>query len=148
MIAKVLVGCVLVAITVAVHAWGLAAVLRWLMRSQARLPSGFWPISWLLICVTWALLAIHLIEIAVWAVFYLWAGLLPDAESAFYFSGVTYATVGYGDLVLQKPWRMLGPVEGLTGILMCGLSTGLFFAVLSRVVAGGPGTETIREGRP
>ena len=24
---------------------------------------------------------------------------LPDAESAFYFSGVTYATIGYGDLV-------------------------------------------------
>ena len=65
--------------------------------------------------------------------FFLWAGCLPDAESAFYFSGVTYATVGYGDVVLQKPWRMLAPVEGLTGILMCGLSTGFFFAVLNKV---------------
>ncbi len=147
MITKTLTGCVLVAITVAVHAWGLSALQRPLMRSQALLPSGFWPISWLLIRVTWVLLLIHLIEIAVWALFYLWAGLLPDAESAFYFSGVTYATVGYGDLVLQKPWRMLGPVEGLTGILMCGLSTGLFFAVLSRVV-GSSGTASIREGRP
>ena len=63
--------------------------------------------------------------------FYLWAGCLPDAESAFYSSGVTYATVGYGDLVLPQPWRMLGPVEGLTGILMCGLSTGFFFAFLA-----------------
>ena len=148
MIAKTLIGLGLVAITVAVHAWGLSALLRPLMRSQALLPSGFWPISWLLIRVTWVLLLIHLIEIAVWALFYLWAGLLPDAESAFYFSGVTYATVGYGDLVLKTPWRMLGPVEGLTGILMCGLSTGLFFAVLSRVVAGSPGTETIGDGRP
>ena len=112
------------------------------------MPSGFWPISWLLIRVTWTLLLIHLVEIAVWALFYLWAGCLPDAESAFYFSGVTYATVGYGDVVLQKPWRMLGPVEGLTGILMCGLSTGLFFAVLNRVVAGRPGTETIGDDRP
>jgi hypothetical protein len=48
-------------------------------------------------------------------------------------AGVTYATVGYGDLVLPKPWRMLGLVEGLTGILMCGLSAGLFFAVVSRI---------------
>ena len=105
------------------------------MRSHAALPSGFWPISWLLIRVTWTLIVIHLVEIAVWAFFYLWAGCLPDPESAFYFSGVTYATVGYGDVVLQEPWRMLGPVEGLTGILMCGLSTGLFFAVLNRVAS-------------
>ena len=58
---------------------------------------------------------------------------LADAKSAFYFSGVTYTTIGYGDLVLQEPWRMLGPVEGLTGILMCGLSAGIFFAVVSRI---------------
>lgn len=57
---------------------------------------------------------------------------MPDAESAFYFSGVTYTTVGYGDLVLPKPWRLLAPLEALTGILMCGLSTGLFFAVVSQ----------------
>jgi hypothetical protein len=60
---------------------------------------------------------------------------LPDAESSFYFSGVTYTTLGYGDLVLPQEWRLLGPVEGLTGILMCGLSTGFFFAVVSRFLA-------------
>jgi hypothetical protein len=42
-------------------------------------------------------------------------------------------TIRYGDLVLAKPWRILGPVEGLTGILMCGLSAGLFFAIVSRI---------------
>jgi len=64
---------------------------------------------------------------------YLWGGCLPDLESAFCFSGATYTTIGYGDLVLAKPWRILGPVEGLTGILMCGLSAGLFFAIVSRI---------------
>ena len=81
------------------------------------------------------MLLIHAAEISVWALCYLWAGCVPDAESAFYFSGATYTTLGYGDLVLPKPWRMLGPVEGLTGILMCGLSAGLFFAVVSRIYA-------------
>ena len=85
--------------------------------------------------LTWALILIHVIEITVWALFYWWRRCLPDAESAFYFSGVTYTTIGYGDLVLQKPWRMLGPVEGLTGILMCGLSAGLFFATLTKIYA-------------
>ena len=81
------------------------------------------------------LLLIHAIEITVWALFYLWWKCLPDAESAFYFSRVTYATIGYGDLVLPKPWRIFAPIEGLTGILMCGLSAGLFVALAGRIVA-------------
>jgi Ion channel len=133
MLSIILIACALVAVTVAMHAAGLAVLFRALMRSFARPPTRFWPTSWLLVRVTWVLLLIHLAEMTVWALFYVWAECLPDAESAFYFSGVTYATVGYGDLVLQKPWRMLGPVEGLTGILMCGLSTGFFFAVLSKL---------------
>ena len=55
-------------------------------------------------------------------------------ESALYFSGVTYTTVGYGDLVLPQPWRLLAPLEALVGILMVGLSTGLFIVVVSRLV--------------
>ncbi|MET1083153.1 MAG: potassium channel family protein [Burkholderiales bacterium] len=65
--------------------------------------------------------------------FYLWTGCMPDAGAAFYFSGITYTTVGYGDVVLAKPWRLLGPIEGLMGILMLGLSTGYLFAVMSHV---------------
>jgi len=134
MLSITLIACALVAVTVAVHAGGLAVLIRTLLSKQARTPTRLWPLTWLLIRVTWVLILIHAIEIAVWALFYVWAGCLPDAESAFYFSGVTYATVGYGDLVLPKQWRMLGPVEGLAGILMCGLSTGFFFAYLSRLL--------------
>jgi len=128
-----LIAAVLVAVTVAMHAVGLVALLRVLIRSGAQPPTGFWPVTWLLIRVTWWLILVHLAEISVWGMFYFWQDCLPDAESAFYFAGVTYTTVGYGDLVLPKPWRMLGPVEGLTGILMCGLSAGLFFAVVSKL---------------
>jgi len=128
-----LIAAGLVAVTVTVHAGGFALLLRSFMKSHAAPPKQTWPIAWLLIRVTWCLILIHVAEITVWALFYLWRGCLPDAESAFYFSGVTYATIGYGDLVLPKPWRMLGPVEGLTGILMCGLSAGLFFALVTRI---------------
>jgi len=85
--------------------------------------------------MAWWRFLIHCAEIALWAFAYLWAGCLPDAESAFYFSGVTYTSVGYGELVLAKPWRMLAPVEALAGVLMCGLSASLFFAVVSRIYA-------------
>jgi hypothetical protein len=135
MLSVLLIAAVLVSVTVIVHAAGFAVVLRVLMKSHAAPPTRAWPIAWLLIRVTWFLILFHVVEITVWASFYLWRECLPDAESAFYFAGVTYTTIGYGDLVLPKPWRMLGPVEGLTGLLMCGLSTGLFIAVASRIVA-------------
>ena len=133
MLTIILIACVLVAVTVAVHAAGLAFLLRGWARFHALPPTRFWPITALLIRVIWWLILIHLAAISVWGLFYLWQGCLPDAEAAFYFAGVTYTTIGYGDLVLAKPWRMLAPIEGLTGILMCGLSTGVFFAVVGRI---------------
>jgi hypothetical protein len=74
-------------------------------------------------------------EISVWGLCYFWLGCFSDLESAYYFSGVTYTTLGYGDLLLPEPWRVLAPIEALTGILMCALSTGLFFAVVSRRIS-------------
>jgi len=54
-------------------------------------------------------------------------------QTALYFSAVTYTTTGYGDLVLPREWRLVGGVEALTGILMCGWSTGFFFVVVNRM---------------
>ena len=85
------------------------------------------------VAVIWFLLLLHLAEILVWGSFDLWSECLPDAEAAFYFSGVTDTSIGYGDVVLAPPWRLLAPIEGLTRILMCGVFTGLFFAVISHI---------------
>jgi hypothetical protein len=134
MIAKLLIACALVAATVTIHASGLGAGLSYALRSIERLEARFWQITWLLIRVAWWLIVLHLLEIAVWALFFWWQNCLPDAGSAFYFSGVTYATIGYGDLLLPKEWQLFGPLEGLTGILMCGLSTAFFFAVMSKML--------------
>jgi hypothetical protein len=133
MLWKFLIAFVLVAITVVVHVVGLALLLKAVIKTQPGIPTRFWPIIGLLVHLTWWLILIHLIEISVWGMFYYSKGCLPDAESSFYFSGVTYATIGYGDVVLSKPWQLFGPVEGLTGILMCGLSASIFFAVISRI---------------
>ena len=124
----------LVASTVIIHAAGLAFALSPIWRSTTQPSTGFWQLTWLIIRAAWWLILIHMVEIAVWGLFFWWQKCLPDAESSFYFAGVTYTTLGYGDLVLPREWRLLGPIEGLTGILMCGLSTGFFFAVVSRVI--------------
>jgi hypothetical protein len=106
--------------------------LSHVLHSTVPPDTRVWPITWLLIRIACLLIVIHLFEIAVWALFFWWQKCLPDAESSFYFSGVTYATIGYGDLVLPKEWRLFGPIEGLTGILMCGLSTAFLFIIVSK----------------
>lgn len=133
MLPIILSACVLAVVTMWMHAAGIAVLLRGMMRSHALAPTGVWPILRTLLRMIWWLLLIHLAEISVWGAFYLWRGCLPDAEASFYFSGATYTTVGYGDVVLAKPWRLLGPIESLMGILMCGLSAGYFFVVVSHI---------------
>ena len=133
MLSIVLIAGVLVAVTVAVHAAGITVLLKALRRWHAIPPTRFWRITRLLVVMSWWLVLLHLAEISIWGLFYLWWECLPDAEAAVYFSGVTYTTMGYGDLVLAKPWRLLAPIEGLMGVLMCGLSTGVFVAVVNRI---------------
>jgi hypothetical protein len=138
----------LVVVTVAIHAVGLDVLLRALIRSHALAKSGFWFVTRSVIGMTCWLILIHLVEIAVWGLFFFWQDCLPDAESAIYFSGGAYTTVGYGDLVLPKSWQMLAPLEALTGMLMGGLSAGLFFAVVSRWIGNWMRSEIAKEDAP
>ena len=131
MIRLILASAILIASTVATHVSGISLMLVRL-RSQTP-PSDGRGIAWLLIRVAWALIVCHVAEIVIWALFYRLIGGLPDIESAVYFSGTTYTTVGFGDLVLPVKWRILAPIEGLTGILMCGLSASIFFAVNEKI---------------
>lgn len=133
----------LLALCVAIHAGGLIYLIRWLTPAQERGFSGAWQASWLLIRTAWALAAFHIGSILLWAAFFWWRGCLADFKSAVYFSGVSYATIGYGDVVLPREWWMLAPMEGLTGILMCGLSTGFFFVVVSKVFAAKQAAMTV-----
>ena len=132
MLTKLLIGFGLMALCVAIHAVGLTAAIRYLRRSADRART-FLSCTGLLIAIAGGTIFVHLIEITVWAVFYAWSQGMPDMDSALYFSAVTYTTVGYGDLVLPHEWRLVGGVEALTGILMCGWSTAFFFAVVSRM---------------
>ena len=131
MLSIFIISFLLAALTILIHAAGIALLMRAWRNPKTRITT--FAIMRTLVRVIWWLILLHLAEITVWALFYLWRGCLPDAEAAFYFSGVTYTTVGYGDVVLAKPWRLLAPLEGLVGVLMCALSMGYFFVVVNRI---------------
>jgi hypothetical protein len=129
MISKLLAAWSLMAFCVVVHATGVTSALRWTRDRGGS--QRFWRWIWLFILVAAWIILLHMIEITAWAAFYLWKDAIPDVQKALYFSAVTYTTTGYGDVVLPQQWQLVGGVEALTGILMCGWSTGFFFAVVS-----------------
>jgi hypothetical protein len=135
LVTKLLIGGFLMALCVVVHALGLTAALSWTKRNRTAETWQFWPSVRLLICLACWIIFLHLINILLWAFLYKWKHALPELSSATYFSAVTYTTTGYGDIVLTKAWRLVGAIEALTGLLMCGWSTGFFFAVVSRLYA-------------
>jgi hypothetical protein len=79
------------------------------------------------------LLVLHLAEMAVWAAAYAAGGVLPDFETALYFSMSSYTTLGYGDVIPPVSWRLLGPMEAIVGILMLGWSTSIIVAAVHRM---------------
>ena len=142
MLREILVAFVLVSISVSIHVTGMVELFQWLTRKRPKIERDFSTVNniSLFIKIFAIILSLHLAQICIWAGFYtLWAGL-KDFESALYFSIVTYTTIGYGDVTLPVGWRLLGAIEGVTGVLTFGLSTGVIFAVASRLM-------TIRVGQ-
>ncbi len=133
MIRQLLDGVLMVVLNVAIHGLVLGWCIRQLRLDRSGEKRSFLGDTWLLSrLAVWAILA-HLVEIAVWGVFYNWRGVMSGPEMSFYFSAVTYATIGYGDVVPPEDWRLLASMEGLIGILMCAWSGGFFFATVARL---------------
>ena len=133
---------VLVAATVAVHAFGTVYWIRHLARRYAD-PTGDFSARAALPALMWTavvLLMLHLVEVVIWALAYLLilpGDRLASFEQAVYFSVVTFTTVGYGDITLiDHEWRLLSGIEGLNGILLVGWTTALLFAVFQRCWKG------------
>jgi voltage-gated potassium channel Kch len=148
MIVQLLSALGLTCVTVLIHALGTWVAIVHLARvwskrqgNRKSLATGIQIVR-----VVSFLLLLHLVEAATWAVLYLLSGDLPDLETAIYFSITSYTTVGYGDVVLAAPWRLLGPIEAAVGILMFGWSTAIIIAAITRIYGKRPSRGTEAEG--
>jgi voltage-gated potassium channel len=126
---------VLVTLTLSLQCAGMAALISFAKSSLAPDDLRLGPVrsALLMVRLMTAFILLHIFEILLWAAFYRWL-CFPLWESAFYFSTSSYATVGYGDVVLPQVWRNLGPVESVIGVLMCGFSASFLFAIVTRLV--------------
>jgi voltage-gated potassium channel len=121
--------------TVAIHSVGTYFLLWGIVRYPRRLSdrTRFISLTGGVIIRVLVLLLIHMLEVALWAVLFYKEGCFPDLRTSIYFSLITYSTVGYGDVVLNVQYRMLGGTEALVGVLMLSWSTALLIGYLQRV---------------
>ncbi len=129
----------LLILTLCLQCAGVAALIEWLRSVTATGASEFGPIRSAVLVVksTIAIIILHGLVILLWASFYR-LQCFPSWELAFYFSASSYATVGYGDVILPSRWRLLGPLESMAGVLMCGVSVCLLFATITGLVYRDP----------
>lgn len=133
MLVQLSLATLMVVITALIHLFGLAILMR-LLRSHSRIlrKHRIMPLT-LLLAATTGIVAIHTVEIWMYAGVYLLLHAFSSFEQALYFSTVTYATIGYGDLVMPHQWRILGAIEGASGIIMLGWSTAFLISLLSQL---------------
>lgn len=120
-------------ICLVIHVLGITLMGEELVRRREKIEARirFRYTAGLLMLVFTLVVILHLLEALIWAVFYHQASLFNNFETSLYFSLESYSTIGYGDVLLPERWRLLGTLEGISGVLLCGLSAGFLFAIIS-----------------
>lgn len=77
------------------------------------------------------------LDILLWAWVYRHVGAIHGLEASLYFSGITFTTVGYGDITLAKCWQLLSVGEAVNGVLMAGWSTAQLIFLVQRMMTMG-----------
>jgi voltage-gated potassium channel len=125
-----------VVVTLWLQSVGLAMLILWIRRAVAGDLHRLGPFrsAVLVVRLTGAVIVLDGVFILFWASCYRRL-CFSSWDSALYFSANGYATVGYGDVVLPSNWRMLGPLESIIGVLMCGISASILFATVTRLLS-------------
>jgi voltage-gated potassium channel Kch len=138
MLNEIALGLGMMALTTMIHAMFMASGMEaagWRLSRFGRARRQLARAALVSTLTAWMFLAIA-IEAWVWALLYLYHPLittLPDLETAYYFSMVTFTTLGYGDVVLIGNWRTLASIQAANGVIVFGWTTALIFVFIQRV---------------
>jgi hypothetical protein len=137
LLANIAVSTCMVVLTVILHFLGLMGLTRLMNRTHHRLghSESLFRQAALLVLVVLGIFLLHTIEIWIYALLYLELHELASFETALYYSTVTFVSLGYGDVVLSRNWRLLGAIEGANGVIMFAWSTAFLLSVTTRLRA-------------
>ena len=133
--AALLVSAFMVLVTIIIQIAGLA-VLIWIMRWRAPRFAGLAYVLeqlGVILAVVMGLFVMHALQVWAFAGLYLVIGAFEEFETALYFSTSSFTTVGYGEIFMEPPWRIVSAVQSAAGFLVLGWSTVFLISVLSRL---------------
>ena len=130
MLRQLLVGIVVSACNIAIHALVMSAVVRVAHSELERLR----PLTGVMLATVSVLMLAHILEVIVWSLAYAVVGAAPVGADRLYFAFVNYTTLGYGDVIPVERWRLLGPMTAMNGVLLFGWSTAVIFEILRRAM--------------
>jgi len=87
-----------------------------------------------LLVATLALMVGNLAQIILWGGLFLWLGEFNEIYDAIYHSAVNFSSLGYGDIVMRRERRLLGPLEAVNGVLMLGMSAATLMAIMQHMI--------------
>ncbi len=131
MLMNLMIGLPVMLLCLLLQALVVAISLRYYVRYKRRHnePSISRHIGILALVMLLMLLG-NFLQMGIWASLFVLLGEFETFAQALYFSGVTFATLGYGDVVLSPHWQLLSPLEAANGILMFGVSTAVMTAAV------------------
>jgi hypothetical protein len=133
MLLSILIAFFIISATVVIHATGMIIAIR-IIRKQRTSKFNFEHFRIVqLVGIVLMMVYVSIVEVVLWAFTYLWVNAMESFEEAFYFSMVTFTTLGYGDIVLKGTWRLLASFEAATGIIMFGWTTAIVFAAVQNM---------------
>jgi len=151
MFLNILIGLIMVAITVAIQAYGTTYWLKKLTNKLFNLPYDEFnkQTAKILILTSLFLLLLNCTQALLWALMYYYVPEITEFESlekAIYFSLVTFTTLGYGDITIQTNFRILSGIEAINGILLIGWSTTLMYSAMRAIWKRTWKSEQIKQG--
>jgi hypothetical protein len=125
----------MVALTVTVHFFGLLGLLH-MLRGRGHRFKAHQSIAGqggLILFVVFGIFAIHTVEIWLYAIVFEALGEFKTFETALYFSTVTFASLGYGDVQMSEKWRLFGSIEAANGMILFAWSTAFLLSIMGRL---------------
>ena len=110
--------------------------VRHYVRHSAQTPagSGFWTGIRPLIVAMLAMMICNMLQIGLWAALFVVLGEFGERHDALYHSAVNFTSLGYGDIVMSKRWKLMGPFEAANGVLMFGMTSAALMAILQQLI--------------
>ena len=62
------------------------------------------------------MLGLQIVEIMIWALLLNRLGLIKNVHDVIYFCANAYTTLGMGKMELDRPWRLISPIIGISGL--------------------------------